>query len=127
MRHHDNRKKFGRVKRQRTALIRSLARSLVLSEGITTTTAKAKALRPYVERLITISKEGTLASNRAITSELGGARDANKKLHELATRYQKRAGGYTRIVKLGRVGKRIGDMSRIEFVSAKGGSASGGK
>lgn len=117
MRHGNKTKKFGRVKNQRTALLRSLARSLVLEEGIVTTTAKAKALRPFVERLITASKQGTIMSRRLAGSRLGNAPDVVKKLHEtLALRYEKRSGGYTRIVRLGRVGKRVGDMSRIELI-----------
>lgn len=115
MRHHDRNRKLGRVKRQRVALLRSLARSLVQREGIVTTTAKAKALRPFVERLITTSKKRTLESRRESLRRLG-ARDTGKKLDELAERYAKRPGGYTRIVKLGRVGKRVGEMSRIELV-----------
>jgi large subunit ribosomal protein L17 len=116
MRHHDRNRKLGRVKRQRVALLKSLARSLLLSEGIVTTTAKAKALRPFVERLITTSKKGTLASRRAAASRLGNSGDADKKLNELGQRYATRPGGYTRIVKLGRVGKRVAEMSRIELV-----------
>lgn len=115
MRHHDRNRKLGREKRQRTALLRNLARSLILREGITTTEAKAKALRPFVERLVTTSKKNTLASRRTIAKRLDSP-DTDKKLKELATRYAKRTGGYTRIVRLGRVGKRVGDMSRIEFV-----------
>lgn len=115
MRHHNKIKKFGRVKRQRVALMRSLARSLVLSEGITTTTAKAKALRPYVEKLITTSKKATLASRRELVSSMGSD-NVGKKLVELGTRYAKRPGGYTRIVRVGRVGKRVGEMARIELV-----------
>lgn len=115
MRHHDRNRKLGREKRQRTALLRNLARSLILKEGITTTEAKAKALRPFVERLVTTSKKNTLASRRTVAIRLG-APDTDKKLKELATRYAKRTGGYTRIVRLGRIGKRVGDMSRIEFV-----------
>ena len=117
MRHGDKNKKFGRVKRQRTALMPSLARSLILQEGITTTTAKAKALRPYVEPLITISKKGDVNSRRFVQSRLGGAPDAVKKLHDtLRSRYENRAGGYTRIVRLGRVGKRVGEAARIELI-----------
>ena len=116
MRHHKKNRKLGRVKRQRVALLRSLARSLVLSEGLITTTAKAKTLRPFIERLITTSKRNDLASYQMTLSRLGGAREANKKLHELATRFGKRSGGYTRIVRLGQVGKRVGEMARIEFV-----------
>lgn len=117
MRHHNARRTLGRVKRQRTALIRSLARSLVLQEGIVTTVAKAKELRPFVEKLVTTSKANSVASRRDVSSILGGAASAVKKLHDtLAPRYAKRDGGYTRIIKLGRVGKRVGDAARIEFV-----------
>ena len=116
MRHHDRNRKLGRVKRQRVALLRSLARSLLIAGGITTTTAKAKALRPFVERLITTEKRGTLASTRIALSRLGTS-DTAHKLREIATRFATRPGGYTRITRLGRVGKRVGEMSRIEFVS----------
>ncbi len=117
MRHHNTKKRFGRERNQRVALMRSLARSLVLKEGIVTTTAKAKALRPFVERLITESKLGTIASRRAVGKRLGGAADVVKKLHDgLAQRYEKRAGGYTRITRLGKTGKRVIDMSKIELL-----------
>lgn len=117
MRHHRANRKFGRVKRQRVALLRGLARSLVLEEGITTTVAKAKELRPYVERLLTAGKTGTLASRRHVASALGNSTDATKKIcTELAERYAKRAGGYTRIVRLGRIGKRNIESARIELV-----------
>jgi large subunit ribosomal protein L17 len=97
--------------------LRSLARSLVLHEGITTTEAKAKELRPYVERLVTTSKKNTSVSRRAVSSRLGGSPETVKKLHDvLAPRYKGRAGGYTRITRLGRVGKRTGEAVRIEFV-----------
>lgn len=116
MRHHKKTRTLHRTKRQRTALLRSLARSLVLEEGIVTTVAKAKELRPYVEHLVTSSKANTVASRRLVASKLGST-EATKKLHdELAKRYEKRAGGYTRIVRLGRVGKRVGESARIEFV-----------
>ncbi len=116
MRHHDRNRKLGREKRQRVALLRNLARSLILSGGIVTTEAKAKALRPYVERMVTASKKNSLASHRLNARRLGNQLDTDKKLHEIAGRYAKRAGGYTRIVHLGRVGKRVSEMARIEFV-----------
>lgn len=116
MRHHVKTRTLNRTRRQRTALLRSLARSLVLQEGITTTIAKAKELRPFVERLITTSKQNTVASRRDVSTRLGGAPDAVRKLHEVAKRYEKRAGGYTRIIRLGRVGKRNGESARIELV-----------
>ncbi|PIR82235.1 50S ribosomal protein L17 [Candidatus Kaiserbacteria bacterium CG10_big_fil_rev_8_21_14_0_10_59_10] len=117
MRHHSRTRTLGRVRRQRTALLRSLARSLLLEGNITTTLSKAKELRPYVERLVTVGKANTTASRRIVSSRLGGAHDAVKKLHEdIAPRYRNRAGGYTRIVRLGRVGKRVNEAARIEFV-----------
>lgn len=117
MRHHKANRKLGRVKRVRVALLSSLARSLILQEGIVTTTAKAKSLRPFVERLITASKRNTLASRRKVASVPGLSEDIVKKLHEtIAPRYKTRAGGYTRIVRLGRVGKRAIESSRIELL-----------
>lgn len=119
MRHHDRNKKLGRVKRQRTALLRSLARSLILSEKITTTTTKAKALRPFVERLVTQAKKADLASTRVVASRLGDGREATRKLRALGERFKTRPGGYTRITRLGRVGKRVGEMAQIEFVDSE--------
>jgi large subunit ribosomal protein L17 len=117
MKHHKKRRTFNRPKNQRVALLKSLARSLVLESGITTTSAKAKELRPFIEKLVTESKKNTLASRRTVTTRLGSP-EAVKKLHdEYAKRYASRAGGYTRIVNLGRIGKRVADMARIEFVA----------
>lgn len=116
MRHHVNKRTLGRVKRQRVALLRSLARSLVLQEGITTTVAKAKELRPFVERLVSSSKVNTLASRRDVSSRLGSHEAVKKLFDTIAPRYEKRAGGYTRVIKLGRVGKRMIDSARVEFV-----------
>jgi large subunit ribosomal protein L17 len=117
MKHHKKRRILNRTKSQRTALMRGLARSLVLSNSITTTEAKAKELRPYVEKLVSASKTDSVASRRLITSRLGDA-EAVKKLHdEYAKRYASRSGGYTRITKMGRTGKRVAEMARIEFVA----------
>ena len=117
MRHHKKRRTLNRPKAQREALLRSLARSLVLKNGITTTSAKAKELRPFIESLVTTSKQNTLASRRVVASRLGSP-EAVKKLHDpIAPRYEARKGGYTRIVRLGRVGNRVADMARIEFLA----------
>ncbi len=117
MKHHVKRRTLGRTKTQREALLRSLARSLVLHEAITTTIAKAKELRPFVEELVTASKINTLASQRLVRSRFGNMNDAAKKLiTTIAPRYTSRAGGYTRIVRLGRIGKRVTESARIEFV-----------
>lgn len=117
MRHHNAHRTLGREKGQRVALLRSLARSLVLKEGITTTIAKAKELRSFIEQMVSMSKENSLKSRRLIEARMGGFPDVVRKLHDTyAPRYAKRAGGYTRIVRLGKVGKRVGEAARIEFV-----------
>ena len=117
MKHHKATRTLGRKKGPRVALLRSLARSLILSEGITTTIARAKELRPFVEKMVSISKQNSLASRRLLESRMGGFPDAVEKLHDTyAVRYAKRSGGYTRIVRLGAVGKRVLEAARIEFV-----------
>lgn len=117
MRHHKKGRTFGRVKKQQTALLRSLARSLVLRGSITTTLAKAKEMRPYVEKLVTIAKNDTLQSRRALESRLGNAHDVVKKLHsDIAPKYAKRSGGYIRITRLGKQGARKAEEAKIEFV-----------
>jgi large subunit ribosomal protein L17 len=117
MKHHKQGRTLGRTKKSREALLRSLARSLVLTEGITTTVAKAKELRPFVERIVSMSKDDSATSRRRVASRLGHDVEILKKLYAtLGTRYAKRSGGYTRIVRLGRVGKRVGESARIEFV-----------
>ncbi len=95
--------------------MKSLARSLVLRGRITTTQAKAKEVRPMVEKLVTRGKSNTLANRRALISALGDAKVADK-LIKTAEQYKERTGGYTRIVKML---PRKGDaspMALIEFV-----------
>ena len=117
MLHHKKGRTLGREKGGRVALLRSLARSLVLKEGIVTTIARAKEVRPFVEKLVTMSKKNTVASRRIVSTRLGGSPDVVTKLHDtLAVRYSTRNGGYTRIIHMGRVGKRTGEAARIEFV-----------
>jgi large subunit ribosomal protein L17 len=103
MRHHNQNRTFGRSRSQRTALLRGLALSLIEHEQIQTTEAKAKELRPYVEKLITKSKHDTVATRRYIMSTLGEPKDTlvRKLFSDIASRYANRNGGYTRIVKLG--------------------------
>ncbi|OGD67739.1 50S ribosomal protein L17 [Candidatus Campbellbacteria bacterium RIFCSPLOWO2_02_35_12] len=117
MRHHNKNKKFGRVKKQRTALLRSISRSFILHGKIKTTEAKAKTLRSFVEKLISKSKTGTLASRRIVSSRLGGDKPATVKLFDtLAPKYKERKGGYTRITKIKtRTGDAGGEVI-IEFV-----------
>jgi large subunit ribosomal protein L17 len=110
MRHHNKNRTFGRSRSQRAALMRGLAISLLEHGKIHTTEAKAKELRPYVERLITKSKEDTVASRRLISSKLGEPQqDIIKKLFgEISKKYADRTGGYTRVIKMGetRAGRR---------------------
>lgn len=115
MRHHNANKKFGRERNQRVALLKSLAHSLALKGKIKTTEPKAKALRPFMEKLVTLGKKKTLASRRLLNSRVGEMA-ATKIAGELALTYKERAGGYTRITKLG---QRLSDgsaMAIIEFV-----------
>ena len=116
MKHSANIKKLGRGTDQRRALNRSLAKNLIDHGKIKTTEAKAKALRPFVEKLITVGKKGDLASRRLIISRLGGntATDiATKICDDLAKRYTDRSGGYTRITKLP---ARPGDAAKMAFI-----------
>ena len=106
---------FGRVRKQRTALMRSLARALVLHGQIETTEAKAKSLRPYIEKLITRAKEDTVANRRLIASRLGNDKEITQKLFtELGPKYKEQQGGYTRIVKSPRV---LEDGRKVAFIS----------
>ena len=106
---------FHRERGQRRALMKSLARSLVLEERISTTEAKAKALRPFVERLVTYAKKNTLASRRLTHTRLGD-REAVKKLFDsIGPRYATRDGGYTRIVKRAKRGKN--DARKLAYIS----------
>ena len=117
MRHHTSKRILGRERNQRTALLRSLARSLVLHERIETTSAKAKELRPFIERLITKSKDDTLASRRLVSERLGGEKTASEKLFKtIAPRYKDRAGGYTRILKTESRSNDGRETAYIEFV-----------
>ena len=115
MRHHNANRKFGRKRNQRVALMRSLAYSLALKGKIKTTEPKAKELRPYMEKLVTLGKKQTLASRRLLESRVG-AEAAKKIAGDLSKAYKERAGGYTRITKLQ---ARVADgspMAIIEFV-----------
>ncbi len=114
MRHHDHNRKFGRERKVRTALLRSLAHNLILEEKMITTEAKAKEIRPYVEKLVTHAKTDTVANRRLVESRLGNDKDATAKLFAtIGPRYAERAGGYLRIV---RVGIRPGDAATKAFI-----------
>lgn len=116
MRHHDAFKKLGRGKVQRVALVRSLVRSLVLHEGITTTETKAKELRKYVEPMVTMAKSGTLAARRTLISRINDEKAAKKLVEVLAPQYKDRKGGYTRVIKLPLRKSDGAKMAHIQFV-----------
>ncbi|MFW0870898.1 MAG: 50S ribosomal protein L17 [Patescibacteria group bacterium] len=119
MRHHNTNRKFGRERNSRKALMRSLAIALLERGQIETTEAKAKELRPFVEKLITKGREDTLANRRHLLSVLGsgGAPAVQKIMEEYAKEYQDRPGGYLRVVKTReRIGSDGAQMATIEFV-----------
>ena len=101
MRHRSKKVRLDRKKGPRTALLRGLATSVILYEHVNTTLAKAKAVRPIVEKLITTGRSKSLASRRNLMKTLMAETAVNKVLEELGPRYTGRPGGYTRIIKLG--------------------------
>jgi large subunit ribosomal protein L17 len=114
MRHRRNRHKLSRDAAHRKALLRNLSRDLIEHERIQTSQAKAKAVKPQVERLITLAKRGDLHARRRALSALGQDRFVVHKLfEEVAPRYAERPGGYTRIVKLG---PRRSDSTEMVFI-----------
>ena len=116
MRHKLGYKKLNRTSEHRKALIKNMLNSLIKHEQIITTLPKAKLIRPQAEKLITLGKKKNLTNTRVLISKLQDKTNANKILNTLSKRYEKRAGGYTRIVK---AGYRHGDnspMAVIEFV-----------
>ena len=109
-------KKLNRTSEHRKALIKNMLNSLIKYEQIITTLPKAKLLRPQAEKLITLGKTKNLTNTRVLISKLQDKSNANKILNTLSKRYEKRSGGYTRIIK---AGFRYGDnspMAVIEFV-----------
>lgn len=116
MRHSNRIKKFGREKNQRHALMRSLAQALLKEGRIKTTEVKAKALRPFVERLITHARTGTPTSRRLVKTRLGNDMNLGKLYKEIAPKYASRKGGYTRVVKVGFRLSDGADMAYIELV-----------
>ena len=124
MRHRVGGRKLGRTSSHRTALFRNMAAALIKHEQITTTLPKAKELRPYVEKLVTLAKKGGLSNRRLAHARLMDDAQLVKLFDVIGPRYADRSGGYTRVIK---AGIRISDASPIaiiEFadrdVSAKG-------
>ena|SRR3989338_256482 len=116
MRHRKINKIFGREKAARKSLYKSLAESIILYEKIQTTETKAKAIRSYVEKAITIGKESTLSTRRKLLRTFHTELPVKKILDVLGPRYKERSGGYTRIIKLGHRFNDGAEMVRIELV-----------
>lgn len=124
MRHKMGQRKLNRTGSHRIAMLRNMAASLIKHEQITTGVAKAKELRPYVEKLITLAKKGGLSNRRLAQSRLMDDAQLAKLFDVLASRYADRNGGYTRIIKAGYRASDASPMAIIELVdrdtSAKG-------
>jgi len=115
MKHRKKGRKFGLERDKRKALLKGLAANLILKEKIKTTEAKAKEIRPFVEKLITKSRVNNLANTRYLARYLPD-KVLKKIMVEIGPRYQTRAGGYTRITKLGPRGIDSAKMAIIELV-----------
>jgi len=116
MRHGISQRKLSRKSGHRTALFRNMAAALIKHEQISTTLPKAKELRPYIEKLITLAKRGGLSNRRLAMSRLQDETQLKKLFEVLAERFADRDGGYTRIIKAGYRGSDAAQMAIIEFV-----------
>jgi large subunit ribosomal protein L17 len=128
MRHRNAHRKLGRVSEHRTALLRNQAEALLAHEKIETTVPKAKALRPFVERLITIAKRGvrandpkgvSLSARRLVMRDVLNETVVTKLFDELAPRFMERPGGYTRILKLGHRRGDAAEVAQIELIGSE--------
>ncbi|MBU0668684.1 MAG: 50S ribosomal protein L17 [Alphaproteobacteria bacterium] len=116
MRHGISQRKLGRKSGHRKALFRNMSAALIKHEQILTTLPKAKELRPYVEKLITLAKRGGLSNRRLAHARMLDDTQLKKLFDVLAERYADRDGGYTRIIKAGYRGSDAAQMAIIEFV-----------
>ena len=116
MRHGMANKRLNRTSEHRKALLKNMLNSLIKYEQIKTTLPKAKFLKPQADKIITLGKKDTLQTSKMLVSQLQDIKSANKVKKTLSKRYEKRSGGYTRIIK---AGFRYGDnapMAIIEFI-----------
>src|SRR5262245_1016242 len=118
MRHRKAGRKFGRNPAQRRALLRQLAISMILHERLTTTEAKAKTLRPIVEKLVTIARADTNHHRKLVMSKIDNQTATAKLFDVIAPRFEGAPGGYTRISKLGTRHGDAAPMALIEFIEA---------
>ena len=113
MRHRVGHRKLQRTSSHRAALFRNMSAALIKHEQITTTVAKAKELRPYVEKLVTLAKKGGLSNRRLAQARLMDDTQLTKLFDVIGPRYASRSGGYTRVVK---AGIRISDAAPIAII-----------
>lgn len=116
MRHRKKGRKLSRTASHRRATLRNMAQSLFIHGRIETTTAKAKELRPFAERLITLARRGDLHARRLAGAKIGSREVLGRLFDEIGPRFAERPGGYTRILKLGARKGDAADMSLIELV-----------
>ena len=116
MRHRKKGRKLNRTAAHRKAVLRNMATSLFRHERIETTTAKAKELRPFAERLITLAKRGDLHARRLAARKIADREVLGKLFDDLGPRFAERPGGYTRILKLGPRRGDAAEMALIELV-----------
>ena len=115
MRHHAVGRKFGRLKGKRKSFVQGLISNLIMENSIMTTEARAKEIRPRVEKLVTLAKKSNIASLRILLKRL--PRPAAMRLYyDVAPRYKERKGGYTRIIKAGRRMRDAAPKACIQFV-----------
>jgi large subunit ribosomal protein L17 len=116
VRHQAKGRQLSRTAEHRRALLRNLATSLVLHGGIETTVAKAKELRPYAEKLITLARRGDLHARRQVARKIRERSALSRLFTEIGPRFAARPGGYTRILKLGHRPGDGAEMARIELL-----------
>lgn len=117
MRHRHKGRQLSRTASHRRATLRNLATALFRHERIETTSAKAKELRPYAERLITLARRGDVHSRRLAGRKIQDRQVLGKLFDDIAPRYAERPGGYTRVLKVGNRKGDAAEMSLIELVS----------
>jgi large subunit ribosomal protein L17 len=117
MRHRAKGRQLSRTAAHKRALMRNMASSLFQHEGITTTVAKAKELRPYAEKLVTLARRGDLHAIRQAERKIKDKEILSKLFKEIGPRFAARPGGYTRILKLGHRPGDGAEMARIELVA----------
>ena len=117
MRHRVRGRQLSRTSEHRRALLSNLATSLFKHDGIVTTRAKAKELRPFAEKMITFARRGDLHARRQVERRIRDREVADRLFHEIGPKFAARPGGYTRIIKIGHRSGDGAEMARIELVA----------